>query len=156
VLEDVLNAFHRQAALNHVRVERKIATDGMVLAFPVELRQIFVNLIANALQAMPDGGELRVSLRPHSAGKQGSARPGIQIRVTDTGAGIPVQHQDKIFQPFFTTKSDKGTGLGLWVSSGIVQKLNGTIHFRCIKWHRKAMTSFSVFIPTDGSGVSIA
>jgi signal transduction histidine kinase len=152
ILDDVLEAFRRQIQTNRVTIERRTDTDGLVVAFPVELRQIFINLIANALQAMPEGGTLRVSLRDGSEWSASAARPGIRVSITDTGAGIPVQHQHKIFEPFFTTKAEKGTGLGLWVSRGIVQKLDGTIRFRCAKWRGHSLTSFAVFIPTDGLG----
>ena len=156
ILGDVLEAFRRQIQSNGVTVKRKITTDGFVLAFPVELRQIFINLVANALQAMPEGGTLRVSLRHCTDWKEGAGRPGIRINVTDTGVGIPAENRRKIFEPFFTTKAEKGTGLGLWVSRSIVQKLDGTIQFRCTKSRGLAMTSFSVFIPTEGIGVSFA
>jgi PAS domain S-box-containing protein len=156
VLDDVLEAFRRQIQSNRITVERKINSDGLVVAFPVELRQIFINLIANALQAMPEGGTLRVSLRRCSLSTAGSARTGIRASITDTGSGIPLKHRRKIFEPFFTTKAEKGTGLGLWVSRGIVQKLDGTIRFRCTKWRGQTLTSFAVFIPTDGMGFSVS
>jgi C4-dicarboxylate-specific signal transduction histidine kinase len=69
--------------------------------------------------------------------------------------GIPAKIRHRIFEPFFTTKADKGTGLGLWVSRGIVQKLDGTIQFRCTKWRGRPMTSFAVFVPTDGMSVPV-
>ena len=112
ILDDVLEAFRRQIQANRVTVERMTFTDGLVVAFPVELRQIFINLIANALQAMPEGGTLRVSLRHGSQWTAGSARTGIRVSITDTGVGIPTKHRHKIFEPFFTTKAEKGTGLG--------------------------------------------
>jgi PAS domain S-box-containing protein len=156
ILDDVLEAFRRQIQTNHVTVERNLEADGLVVAFPVELRQIFINLVANSLQAMPESGTLRVSLRRSSQWSAGGARPGIRVSVTDTGIGIPTKHRHKIFEPFFTTKAEKGTGLGLWVSRGIVQKLDGTICFRCAKWQGRTLTSFAVFIPTDGMGFAVS
>jgi PAS domain S-box-containing protein len=156
ILDDVLEAFRRQIQANRVTVERMTFTDGLVVAFPVELRQIFINLIANALQAMPEGGTLRVSLCPGSQWTGGTARTGIRVSITDTGVGIPIKHRHKIFEPFFTTKAEKGTGLGLWVSRGIVQKLDGTLRFRCTKWRGCTLTSFAVFIPTDGMGFAVS
>jgi PAS domain S-box-containing protein len=156
ILDDVLEAFRRQIQTNRVTVERNLDADGLVLAFPVELRQIFINLIANTLQAMPEGGTLRVSLRHSSQWSAAGVRPGIRVSVTDTGVGIPVKHRHKIFEPFFTTKAEKGTGLGLWVSRGIVQKLDGTIRFRCAQWQGRTLTTFAVFIPTDGMGFAVS
>jgi PAS domain S-box-containing protein len=156
ILDDVLEAFRRQIQTNQVTVERNLEADGLVVAFPVELRQIFINLTANALQAMPEGGTLRVSLRSSSQWSGNGVRSGIRVSVTDTGLGIPDKHRHKIFEPFFTTKAEKGTGLGLWVSRGIVQKLDGTIRFRCAKWQGHTLTSFAVFIPTDGMGFAVS
>jgi PAS domain S-box-containing protein len=156
LLDDVLEAFRRQIETNQVTVERNLEADGWVVAFPVELRQIFINLIANAVQAMPEGGTLRVSLRCSSQGSGNGARSGIRVNVTDTGLGIPAKQRHKIFEPFFSTKAEKGTGLGLWVSLGIVQKLDGTIRFRCAQWQGRTLTSFAVFIPTDGMGFAVS
>lgn len=155
ILEDVLGAYYRQIRLSRVSVERHMDGDDLVLGFPVELRQVFINLIGNALQAMPDGGTLRVSLRHCQEYAPGSGRSGIRVNITDTGVGIPVKNRRRIFEPFFTTKADKGTGLGLWVSRGIVQKLEGAIRFRCMKTRGRTMTSFAVFIPTDGMSVPV-
>jgi PAS domain S-box-containing protein len=156
ILGDVLEVFRRQIQTNQVTVERNLEADGLVVAFPVELRQIFINLIANALQAMPEGGTLRVSLRYSSQCSGNGVRSGMRVSVTDTGLGIPAKHRHKIFEPFFTTKAEKGTGLGLWVSRGIVQKLDGTIRFRCAKSQGRTLTSFAVFIPTDGMGFAVS
>jgi two-component system NtrC family sensor kinase len=87
-----------------------------------KLEQVFVNIIINALQAMPKGGELTVSTRPAEDKKF------IEIEISDTGCGISHENQGKLFDPFFSTKSTgEGTGLGLSVSLGIVEKHNGTI-----------------------------
>ena len=90
-----------------------------------KLEQVFVNIIVNALQAMPDGGKLTVVTRLADNNKF------VEIEISDTGCGIAQEHLSKLFDPFFSTKSTgEGTGLGLSVSLGIIQRHNGTIDVR--------------------------
>ncbi|MDF2435049.1 MAG: hypothetical protein JWP44_4680, partial [Mucilaginibacter sp.] len=69
------------------------------------------------------------------------------------GAGISAEHARRLFEPFFTTKAAKGTGLGLWISKGIIQKYEGTIEFRSLKLSSGNVTCFSIFIPGTVSQV---
>jgi len=115
--------------LEHERAARQIATslhtDGRatdLVADPHQLEQVFLNIFMNAIEAMPNGGRLDISVRerrdPHF----------VQVAVTDTGAGIPAEILPRIFDPFFTTKEvGKNTGLGLSVSYGIVRTHGGYI-----------------------------
>ncbi len=148
VLDGVLEIYARPLKSHGISVERKYNGDREILGHPVELRQVFVNLIGNALEAMPEGGVLRVGIRDSSESVRDSRRTGIRVHISDTGAGIPMKYRDRLFQPFVTTKAEKGTGLGLWVSRGLVQKLGGSIRFRSGRVRGKTITSFSVFIPT--------
>ncbi len=89
------------------------------------LRQVFLNLFTNAVDAMPKGGTLVPRVRP---GRLPDGLPAVVIEVTDTGVGIPSELKDRVFEPFFTTKEDgKGTGLGLAICRRIVQQHNGTL-----------------------------
>ena len=76
-------------------------------------------------------------------------RRGLHVVIADSGVGIPHDHQKKIFEPFFTTKGEKGTGLGLYVISGIVSKYEGTIRVRSSTAKGKSGTAFSIFFPVD-------
>ncbi len=112
------------------------------------MRQAFLNLIGNAVEAMPDGGRLTVRMYPSRDHRDGF-RPGIRVSVFDTGLGIDPSHKRRIFEPFFSTKDTKGTGLGLWVTRGIVQKHEGDISFRSFSTGNRSITCFSVFLPTQ-------
>ena len=92
----------------------------MVKADPVQLQQVFLNLVLNAIEAMPDGGTIGV----RSAYNQESNA--IQIEISDTGKGMDKEVLDKVFKPFFTTKS-KGSGLGLAISRRIIEQHDGII-----------------------------
>ncbi len=94
-----------------------------------QLKQVFLNLLLNALQAMPSGGRLEASIEEWHAEMAPVSGSWIQIRISDTGPGIPAEHLDKVFDPFFTTKRD-GTGLGLSVCHGIVHRHEGEIDLR--------------------------
>ncbi|PKN24029.1 MAG: hypothetical protein CVU64_23100 [Deltaproteobacteria bacterium HGW-Deltaproteobacteria-21] len=112
------------------------------------LQQVLVNLFVNSVQAMPEGGELKILLERN--------RNEVKIDVTDTGEGIPHEHLGRIFDPFFTTKKEgEGTGLGLSVSYSIVKKHGGRMEVRSAEG---AGTTFSIFLPikgvSDGSGAS--
>ena len=74
-------------------------------------------------------------------------RRGVLVSIVDTGTGIRPQDARRIFQPFFSTKSTKGTGLGLWISKGIVQKYDGRIGFRSYRLAGRSITCFRVFLP---------
>jgi signal transduction histidine kinase len=149
ILEEILEVYGRSFERSRISVEKRFLVDGRVLGFPVEIRQVFLNLIGNAIQAMSEGGRLRVQICSSSSWTKDGLRSGVRVNVLDTGHGIPREYRDRLFEPFFTTKSEKGTGLGLWVSRGIVEKLEGTIRVRsCIK-KGTAVTCFSVFLPAD-------
>jgi signal transduction histidine kinase len=105
--------------------------DGMTVeGYPAELRQVFTNLIGNAAEAAGSGGKIHVRATHAAAGLDNAGEPqpeGAIVEVVDNGPGIAPEAKDHLFQPFFTTKGERGTGLGLWVSQGIVRKHGGTI-----------------------------
>ncbi len=123
-----------------------------VAAFPAELRQVFTNLITNAAEAASPGGLVTVSLAAQTAGTDGSGkkRPtGATITIADNGTGIPPEVEPHLFQPFFTTKGDRGTGLGLWVSRGIINKHGGLISVKSDTSKTAHGTVVSVFLATN-------
>ena len=110
-----------------------------------EIRQVLANLIGNALDAMrPAGGTLR--LRSRMATDWVTGAVGIRTTVADTGCGMPAEIVARMFEAFFTTKHDVGTGLGLWVSKGIVEKHDGRMRLRSAQGERHG-TVFTVFWP---------
>jgi signal transduction histidine kinase len=121
VVEQVVGMVRRQGAVDALTVEEVYAPELPLVEMDVSrMKQVFLNIINNAIYAMPDGGTL--TLRTAVAG------PFVQVEFTDTGGGIVPEHLSRIFDPFFTTKPDvSGTGLGLSVSLGIVQSHGGTI-----------------------------
>ena len=150
LLNDVLELQDRVLISTHISVERKYAFSPVVQGFPVELRQVFLNLVSNAIQAMPSGGKLRVYVREATDWR--GQRCGTAISIIDTGIGIRPEDSKRLFQPFFSTKSTKGTGLGLWISKGIVQKYDGTLTCRSYRTQRGCVTCFRVFLPvSEGS-----
>jgi two-component system, NtrC family, sensor kinase len=154
LLDDVVDLQERGLHANHIVLKKKYASTCAVQGFPVELRQIFLNLVANAVQAMPDGGYLRLHVRETTDWVLDQR--GVAVSVTDTGVGIQPEHAKRLFEPFFSTKATKGTGLGLWISQGIVQKYNGRISFRSYRRREGWITCFRVFIPVNGTWNAIA
>ncbi len=121
---------------------------GVVLADPTQIQQVVVNLCTNAYQAMREqGGVLTVGLRPVELSAADMAAPGqyLQLRVVDTGGGIPRELQERIFEPYFTTKKKgEGTGLGLAMVHGIVQRLGGAVK---VYSEPGKGTEFHVYLP---------
>jgi len=148
LLQSVLTLQQRALQANRIRLRTSICSSCFVQGFPVELRQVFLNLIGNAVQAMGEGGDLRVSVRLGT--DWSTQRRGVVVSIVDTGTGIRPEDAPRIFQPFFSTKSTKGTGLGLWISKGIVQKYNGQIAFRTYRHAGRCATCFRVFLPGTG------
>lgn len=149
LLDDVLELQERVLISSHISLKKKYACTAIVQGFPVELRQVFLNLIGNAVQAMPNGGKLHVYVREVTDWAQ--QQHGTAISIIDTGVGIKPEDAKRLFQPFFSTKSTKGTGLGLWISKGIVQKYYGTLSCRSFRSHDQCVTCFRVFLPVSAS-----
>lgn len=113
------------------------AAAGRALGDPRTLEQVVVNLLTNALQAMAQGGTLSVAVAPSADGQA------VDLKVADTGPGIPPDLVERIFDPFFTTKKD-GTGLGLAISRRIVAAHKGTLH---VESYAGAGTVFTIRLP---------
>ncbi len=137
-----------------IEVSRKIGPNVELYCFSGEMRQLFANLIGNAIDAMAHGGHLWLSVRRSRSWVD--CTPGIRLFVADNGCGMTRATRLRIFEPFFTTKETTGTGLGLWVSSEIIAKHKGTV--RVASRPAKAAngkhsgTVFMLFFPEDGIG----
>jgi signal transduction histidine kinase len=119
-----------------------------VLSLEGEIRQVVNNLVRNALDAMSYGGRLLVRLHPQQDWHTGAK--GVRLTVADTGEGIGPEMKAHLYEPFQTTKEMTGTGLGLWVSKGIVEKHGGHIRTRTRRGEGHG-TVFAVWLPVEGS-----
>jgi two-component system CheB/CheR fusion protein len=129
-----------------VTLDKYCGEDLDISGFPGELRQLFSNLLLNAMDAMKDGGKLRLRVvRAHEWSK--GRRDGVRITIADTGNGIQASDLPHIFEPFYTTKKETGTGLGLWLAYGIVQKHSGWIKVASRTTPGTSGTVFAVFLP---------
>jgi PAS domain S-box-containing protein len=124
LIGSVLLLLDRKLKDSGVTVEERYEAKVEVQGFPGELRQVFTNLIANGAEAAGPNGRIRIRLRAASAE---DGPPGAVVEIADSGPGIAANVEKRLFQPFITTKGERGTGLGLWVSLGIVQKHGGTV-----------------------------
>ena len=129
-----------------IAVQVKIMPASPVLCLEGEIRQVLNNLIRNAVDEMATGGKLFVRTRPACDIHR---REGVRVTIADTGEGIAPHILEHLFEPFYTTKELNGTGLGLWVTKGIIDKHGGVI---CVRTRRAAPhgTVFSVWLPADG------
>ncbi|HEC68389.1 MAG TPA: GHKL domain-containing protein, partial [Candidatus Desulfofervidus auxilii] len=138
IISDVVKLFQNQMKLNHIELEIDIVQDlPLTKGDPTSLRQIFINLIENAIQAMSKGGSLLIT----------GVREGnfIKIEIADTGEGIPEEYLPRIFEPFFTTKTN-GTGLGLAVTYGIIKKHKGKL---LVDSKINEGTTFTILLPVE-------
>jgi PAS domain S-box-containing protein len=148
VIQSVLVLHAPQIRRSHIKVEQRLDKARPVRGYPGELRQVFSNLVGNAIDAMAHGGKLILHVRESSLAANPSCE-GVRVTVLDTGAGVPLGVRRNLFAPFYTTKGEKGTGLGLWVSRGIIEKHEGTIHLSSRICEGKSGTAFSVFLPFE-------
>jgi PAS domain S-box-containing protein len=132
----------------NLEVRRELRFTGNIHGYPNELRQVLSNIVGNAVEAMPNGGCLRIRLY-RSREWNNSRKSGVRIVIGDSGEGIKPDHKPRLFEPFFTTKAEKGTGLGLWVSQGIVEKHGGFIRLKSSTMPERRGTVFSVFLPSN-------
>jgi signal transduction histidine kinase len=137
ILEKTLLLLSPQAHRLGVKVEREVPKDPLFLMIdPDQIRQAFMNIGVNALEAMPEGGTLRIKIWENGKGK-------VLIQFSDTGKGIPKEIRGRIFDPFFTTK-ERGTGLGLPIAQRIVTEHGGEIH---VEGGEKGGTTFTISLP---------
>ncbi len=139
LLDNVLAMYSGQIRSRHVLLEKQYRNDKRVVVRASEIRQVFANLIGNALDALPNGGKLRVSVS--------GAHPGVYVAIADHGTGIPADAREKIFEAFYTTKGASGTGLGLWISRDIIEKHGGSIRVRSYTTSGRSGTVFMIRLP---------
>lgn len=143
-IEDVLTIYESRFKFKALHIEKRIQPGLMVCTAEGEFKQILSNLIANAVDASNEGG--RVLIRARASRHFQSGHDGIRVTVADDGLGVSPENQHKLFIPFFTTKKEVGTGLGLWVTKDLIEKRHGSIRFRS-QTQARSGTTMSFFIP---------
>jgi len=154
----VLNLYHGRLSNSSIHVEATFSTSTTILCFENDIRQVLNNLIANAIDAMRQTGG-RLLVRAHDAidysPEHPEGRRGIRITIADTGHGMSPTVRSRLFEPFYTTKELNGTGLGLWISAGIVNRHQGRLTFRSTEHPTHHGTIFSLFLPSVEADIPV-
>lgn len=145
VLDGVLALFKGRPRAAGLSVERQYRTQRAVLALEADVRQVFANLIGNAIDASAPGS--KIVLRVKDAVDPRTMEEGVLVLVGDNGHGMSEETQRRLFDPFFTTKGMAGTGLGLWVSAEILRNHRATVRVRSCQGADRHGTVFSIFFP---------
>lgn len=150
LVEDIVTLYGREMGKKNLRLTLKLEPGAEVIGLSGELKQVISNLLSNAIDASPHKGPLHVRVR--------TTDNFIRFTVCDRGYGVRPEFRKRIFEPFFTTKREIGTGLGLWVTKGIVEKHKGHISLRSNSEPGRSGTVFSVRLPRarQGAGVQAA
>jgi PAS domain S-box-containing protein len=143
VIDSVVFFHDPSIRLRNIKVERRYRATPTILCHPGEIQQVLTNLISNALDALSNKGRIVVAVRP---AKDRAGRRGVSVTVADSGTGMDRQMFERLFHPFVTTKGEAGTGLGLWVSKGILDNHHAGIAVRSKSGYG---TVFRIFFPLD-------
>ena len=143
LLEAVIFFHEREIKSRSIDLDRRYRKTPSVLCLPGEIQQVLANLISNGLEALSENGRMVVAVRP---ARDRTGRRGVTVTVADNGYGMEQATLDRLFDAFITTKGESGTGLGLWVSKGILDKHHGTIAVRSKPGRG---TVFRFFLPLD-------
>jgi PAS domain S-box-containing protein len=147
-IDGVLGLFHGRLVELNVSIEERFEDDPELKCLVGDLRQVFANLIANAADAMKTGGRLVIRLRWSNDWRTGS-RKGIRLTFADSGEGMSAKTRRRIYEPFFTTKEETGTGLGLWLTATIVERQRGDLRVWSSQLPGRSGTVFSLFLPVE-------
>jgi two-component system CheB/CheR fusion protein len=147
VVEGVITMFRPRLTVAGITVDMSAKNEVAIACMPSEAQQIFANLIANSIEAMPEGGKMWIRLHPSRSWRD-PAVDGMRVTLSDTGVGMDRATMRRIFEPFFTTKPETGTGLGMWVVAQLVERHGGTVRVRSAQRYGASGTAFSIFLPT--------
>ena len=150
ILDAVLDVYQRRVTSFKILVERRERTCDAIVCFESELRQVLSNLVRNAIDAMKSLGGGRLLARTREATDWLSGAKGVMVTIADTGVGMSSEVQRRIFEAFYSTKGNGGTGLGLWVSREIVNRHRGRLRVRSCDTEGKSWTVFELFLPYQG------
>jgi PAS domain S-box-containing protein len=145
LIENILAVYHGKLSSAGITTECRFENHPPFVGSRTELMQIFSNIVSNAIDAMPHGGLLRVQT------KRCLDPDGVEIQFTDTGVGIGKDELEKVFEAFFTTKGNMGTGIGLWVVRQLVEKRGGHVNLTSKTDMPAQGTTVSIFLPLSGS-----
>jgi PAS domain S-box-containing protein len=144
LVESVLQLFERKLRSLKIEIQREFECKRNISCIENEIKQVLTNLIENAIHSMPNGGRIRLRLRDarlHSTGVEG-----VRFSIADTGHGMSAETKARIFDAFFTTRAMDGNGIGLWISSDIVKRHNGSMRVRSSDATGKSGSVFSLFL----------
>jgi len=151
LIEDVVQTYGTRLQNRDAVLQLEIQKGARVFAVAGEFRQVLSNLLINAIDALPaEGGRIRIRATT-SQDWSDTARRGLRLTIADTGSGILAEHIAKIFEPFYTTKIEVGTGLGLWLSKNVIEKNKGKLRVRSRASGGSRGTTFSIFWPDRAS-----
>ena len=148
LLEEVLSLYGRRMMEKNLRVERQYDCGVEAIVYPGEMRQVLSNLVTNAIEASSLRGRLQLRVRCTRSWSDPEVR-GVRVSVADNGSGIPPEVRHRLGEPFFTTKGQRGTGLGLWVTRSIIQRYGGEMQLRSSVHPDRHGTVFTIFLPTN-------
>ncbi len=147
LLGPTLALYHGRISNSDIRLELQHRGAGPIVCYEGDIRQVLNNLIGNAIDSMRSGGRLIVRTTRARVRRRGI--PAIRITIADTGHGIPPAVMRRMYEPFYTTKGMNGTGLGLWISRGIIEKHRGQIQARSRLGNGCGGTVFSLLLPAS-------
>jgi len=147
VIKSVLETYEDRLAQRNIEVRLETDKVPPLVCYAGEIRQALTSIVTNASDAMPQGGVLRVRVCSGKDWRTGGQAA--RITIADSGHGMSPEIQRRIFEPFFTTRGEVGTGLGLWVTAGIVEKHNGSLRVRSTTECGRSGTAFLLLLPYE-------
>jgi signal transduction histidine kinase len=153
IVDITLPLYQSRLSNANVTVERRDRASLPVTCQEGEIRQVLSNLVGNAIDSM-SRHERRLIIRSRDSTDWRTGRSGITLTVADTGSGISADTMSRIFEPFFSTKGNKGTGLGLWISREIIGRHGGSLKVRSSQDPHRSGTVFTIFLPRENQAAA--
>jgi signal transduction histidine kinase len=146
LLDGLLESYASSMKYENVRIRKRYEYRGDIESFPGEMRELFSNLVQNALEAVEDGGTVTLHTKLRRDPRD-PAQSSVLVYIADDGLGIKPEERQKLFSPFFTTKGRERSGLGLWIARGLAQKHGGDVRWRSSTRPQRRGSCFAVFLP---------